>query len=352
METRHQARRVLLLTAGVISLSCGAFASGCFDHGRGGESGSENLNSADAAPDVYRQCPATKTDAGWVVTEGFDVSDYDYAELQIVTQEAPQYKYAFARATAGLGRLDTMFPYYWPQMRRAGLIRGAYQYFNVNRNAAQQADLFVQVLNESGGMVPEDLPPVLDLESTGIMPPEVIQCRAKLWLARVERSTGRIPMIYTAQYMDQAVGTDFGHYPLWVANYVSNPAVTCPRMMTGWAKWDIWQYSEGATVPGIFSNGSRNSDAGGSIALEDAGDGGVGVPVVATADLNYYNGTLDDLVAFVKTTMSTNPPADPPPPANPPVVSPPPGPDAGPDGGPPPPPNPVDCSDGCCIAGP
>jgi lysozyme len=72
--------------------------------------------------------------------------------------------------------------------------------------------------------------------------------------------------------MSDAVGTGFSRYPLWVANY----GVSCPKMPDGWDQWRFWQSSESGTVSGI--------------------DG--------ATDLDTFQGTMDDLVDFVKSSAA------------------------------------------------
>jgi lysozyme len=146
---------------------------------------------------------------------------------------------------------------------------------------------------------------VLDAEDTtsGQTAAVAIQ-HIKDFLARVEARTGRRPMIYTAKYYFDAIGNpqDFASYPLWVANYNA----TCPVLPGGgWTGWQFWQYSSTGSVGGISGS----------------------------VDLDHFNGSLADLMAF----------ANPPPP------------DAGVDPSPdasqqPPPPPPGDDSGGGCSA--
>ena len=61
-------------------------------------------------------------------------------------------------------------------------------------------------------------------------------------------------------------------------------------------------------------------------------------------DLDWFNGTADDLRAFVASTITSADVAEPPPPDSPPTIVPKPLSDGGT-------PAPIDCSDGCCVAG-
>jgi GH25 family lysozyme M1 (1,4-beta-N-acetylmuramidase) len=169
------------------------------------------------------------------------------------------------------------------------------------------------------------------------MPDAAVVCRINLWLTRVERALGRIPMIYTSAAWGSYFSREMSRYPLWVANYVGTPSVTCPRTPDAWDHWRFWQHAEDGSVRGLYANGDR--DGGGAPALDDS-DGGDGGPIAAGSDMNYFDGTMTDLTAFIAGTVSPGTVVDPPPLSDPPHVP-------TPDGG-----SPVDCSDGCCVADP
>jgi lysozyme len=289
--------------------------------------------STDAAP-PRRGCPsAQQPDGGWVVLEGIDTSDYEYADWDAITAQQPNLAYSFLRVSSGLVRTDTRFHADWPAAARVGLVRGAYQYFTPRQSASAQADLFLQTLGAEGGLLATDLPPVVDVETLNGLPTAVVSCKLDIWLAKVERELGRVPIIYTSASFSSVFSADKTRYPLWVANYVTNPLTTCPRMPDPWPTWQFWQHSESGSVNGLYQNGDR--DGGGSIGQDDAG-----APALAGSDMNYFNGTRDDLDALIANSISSDAPADPAPPNAPLHVS-------TPDGGAAP-----DCSDGCCVLDP
>jgi len=335
VEVLSLARPLAIL--GALTSFAVACATGLADDDKA-RRGDDELNpesaTADAAP-PRRVCPSNRNpDGSWVTVEGFDVSDYQYTDWDRVRAQATNHKFAFLRVSAGLVRVDKRFAFDWPGAKRAGLIRGAYQYFKPSQSAVAQADLFLRRLREEGGLEAGDLSPVIDVETTNDMPPETVTCRVKTWLARVERATGRIPIIYTAERWGFLFpSNEFRRYPLWVANYVGTPSVTCPRMPDPWQKWQIWQWSESGRIPGVFTNANRDDDDGGAPLLDG------GVPVFTGYDMNFFDGTMNDLRTFVASTVSKGEVPDPPPLANPPQV---PGAATTPGG-------PVDCADdGCC----
>jgi lysozyme len=333
-------RRVPLLAVGLVAtstLAACAFAVGC---SKSQDDPNASASLADKAPEdtIRRVCPSSQNpDGSWVKVDGFDTSDYEWVDWDAAPQANPNMKFAFVRVSAGTLRVDTRFAFDWPALKRTGLIRGAYQYFKPSQSAVAQADLFLQRVREAGGLDANDFPPVLDFETTNGMPADTILCRLKIWLTRIERETRRLPIIYASANQNEYLSDEFARYPLWVPNYVATPSMTCPRTPDAWRMWTFWQYG-GAPLSGVWSNGSRDDDAGGSIAHQDGGDGG---PIVASADVNYFDGTLEHLRAFVGSTTSDGTVGDPPPLAHPPHVLP----DAGISG-------PLDCDDGCCVMAP
>ena len=129
----------------------------------------------------------------------------------------------------------------------AGLSVGAYVFARPQNPAVVQADQFAAAIKG----LPLDLPPVLDLEATGGLPPAQLALWTQTFLDRLQRTTGIVPMIYSSpNFWNTSMGgsTAFVDHPLWVAHYTDAPA---PTLFGGWTSWDLWQYSQTGTVPGI-----------------------------------------------------------------------------------------------------
>lgn len=325
----------LLSTATIVST-----AAGCAMEPEAQDSGSAAVVTPAVDPSapapLRRVCPSRRNaDGSWVVVDGLDISDWKYTDWDRVVQENPKFKYAFTRVGAGLVHQDNRLFIDWPAIKRVGLIRGVYQYFKPSQSAIAQSDLFIARMAQEGGFEPEDFPPVLDFETTNDMPTPTVLCRVKIWLARVERATKRLPIIYTSNQLNALFPGEFRRYPLWIPNYVGIPPTRCPETPDIWERWKLWQYAEDGVVRGVFENSDINDPNGGSPAMDG------GVQVQGRVDVNYFDGTLSDLRGFIASTGSTGDVADPPPLANPPVVR-----GAGPVG------SPIDCADGCCTAAP
>ena len=82
---------------------------------------------------------------------GIDVSYYQ-EEVDWARVRGAGYVFAYARVSDGTGTLDSQFRANWLGIRNAGLIRGAYQFFRPRQDPTAQADLFLRVIDEAGGM--------------------------------------------------------------------------------------------------------------------------------------------------------------------------------------------------------
>jgi lysozyme len=212
--------------------------------------------------------------------KGIDVSYYqgtiDWAKVKAAGKV-----YAFVRVSDGLDYPDSQFARNWTETKKNGVLRGVYQYFRPGKDPIQQAELLLTKLTAAGGMKSDDLPVVLDVETADGQSGATVVARAKQWLAHVEKATGKKPIVYTAAFMSQTIGSGLAAYPLWVANY----GATCPSMPTGWSAWKFWQYSSTGAVAGISGN----------------------------VDLNDWNGTLAELKTFAGATNATPDAGAPPP---------------------------------------
>jgi lysozyme len=97
----------------------------------------------------------------------------------------------------------------------------------------------------------------------------------KLWMAEVEKATGRKPIIYTfPSFWIGSLGNplDFTDYPLWIADFADLSGKERLSIPSGWKTWTFWQYK------GDVQTSSTNT----------------------TVDFNKFNGSLNDLRNFVK----------------------------------------------------
>src|ERR1700719_2081222 len=175
MKTRMAATRALLVLASVsiLAVGCG-----------GGPGGEPTASSASA---VTEKCGES---AGGPV-QGVDVSVYQGS----FNWSAAHVQFGYARISDGTGYVDPTFGANWANMKSAGVLRGAYQFFEPGEDPTAQADLMVSSV---GGMLgPGDLPCMIDVEVTGGQSGATIAANVRTWINVVQAGTGLTPVIYT-----------------------------------------------------------------------------------------------------------------------------------------------------------
>jgi len=178
--------------------------------------------------------------AGYSV-HGIDVSAYQ-GRIDWPTVARNRVRFAFIKASEGATLRDPRFARNWREARAAGVLRGAYHYFQPNRDGQLQADLFARTVP----LAPGDLPPVLDVEAANFHDVAVLRREVARWLRLIEAHYGVRPILYSNHsFYQRHLAGHFDDYPLWLAHYeVERPSL--PR-----SKWIIWQHSDEAYVPGI-----------------------------------------------------------------------------------------------------
>lgn len=178
--------------------------------------------------------------AGYSV-HGIDVSAYQ-GRIDWRTVARNRVRFAFIKASEGATLRDQRFARNWREARAAGVLRGAYHYFQPNRDGQIQADLFARTVP----LAPGDLPPVLDVEAANFHDVAVLRREVARWLRLIEAHYGVRPILYSNHsFYKRHLAGHFDDYPLWLAHYeVERPSM--PRN-----KWIIWQHSDESHVPGI-----------------------------------------------------------------------------------------------------
>ncbi len=176
---------------------------------------------------------------------GIDVSRYqltiDWDEVAKAKEGKHQIRFAFMKATQGIQLTDTTFKRNWVESKRAGIVRGAYHYFEPSKDARQQANYFLSRVKLEKG----DLPPMLDVEEQGKLSRKQLQEKVKIWLQTVEKSCGVKPILYCGPaFYRNILQKKFEEYPLWIAHYYR-------YQLSNEFKWRFWQHSDKGKVPGI-----------------------------------------------------------------------------------------------------
>jgi lysozyme len=191
-------------------------------------------------------------------------------------------RFAYIKATQGNYYQDTEFKTNWTNTKAAGVLRGAYHFFDPNVGGMEQATYF---LAQMGALETGDLPPMLDIEcpdgdknclgtnASGAASAATISKSMHDFLNAVQAATGKKSVIYTfgSYFSSNSVGTTgLDAFPL----YIAYPTATdCFNVPSPWGKAAFWQWSWNGRVAGI---GGGTSDV----------------------DRDRFIGTPSDLLAF------------------------------------------------------
>ncbi len=179
---------------------------------------------------------------------GIDVSRYQQSVSWKMVKEMKvrdvQLGFVFIKATEGNNLVDPFFQRNWKKAKEAGMVRGAYHFFNPKKDGKSQARSFLKAVKIESG----DLPPVLDIEKGWGVSKAKLQLELKAWLDEVEAAFGIKPILYTyVTFYENYLKGSFDDYPLWIALYYQPGSPRIGR------SWQFWQHSEEGRVNGIAS---------------------------------------------------------------------------------------------------
>jgi len=215
---------------------------------------------------------------------GVDVSHYTDSAFPFELLKARNVQFLYMKATQGVRGLDGKFAYFW---KRAGDLpkgkqvhRGAYHFLSACQNTdcqldptdwgKRQADTFVKVIRANGGLLPTDMPPVVDLEwdkPTRAAPDRWQNYEAKdiaavvdAFVTEVQTQLHRTPMIYTTRawwnerMKELPITATMKRTPLWLADYSKSSRASEEPRTIGDAKWALWQFTDAGTMAVGFSD--------------------------------------------------------------------------------------------------
>jgi lysozyme len=191
---------------------------------------------------------------------GVDVSD-GQGTIDWASAAAGGVSFGIAKATQGTYNTQSGFADNWNGMIAAGVVPGAYHFFDPREDGVAQAQHFLSVV---GPMSAGQLPPMLDIEcpdgdsrclgfsgGAGNEPGSTIHQRMMDFLSYVQTQTGRRPIIYTfgSYFADNAVSTSgLQSYPLDIAFPTT---ANCFHIPAPWTAATLWQNSWTGSIPGI-----------------------------------------------------------------------------------------------------
>lgn len=181
---------------------------------------------------------------------GIDVSAHQ-GKIDWPTVKGAGIDFAYIKASEGGDWVDDHFQENWSGAGAAGLLRGAYHFFTLQRPGADQAENFLKTAPPEAA----SLPPVVDLEFGGNgadrPPREVIVRELGIFLERVEAAHKRPAILYLMPEFEQAYAV-YREFPrrLWLRSLLARPPAE-------W-QWTLWQYTPVGRVAGIEGNVDLN----------------------------------------------------------------------------------------------
>ncbi|MEH6343641.1 MAG: GH25 family lysozyme [Bermanella sp.] len=176
---------------------------------------------------------------------GIDVSKYQ-GKIDFEKVKAAGIRYVFVRATEGITYQDTFFKQNLEEAREAGLVIGAYHFYETDDDPISQLKNFTSMVSLQAG----DLPPVVDIEKLHDNDQLDLTKNIQIYLDGLERHYKAKPIIYSGKNFANKYITTFSAYPLWLAEYQS----LYPTLPQGWDKWTFWQYSQTGKVDGVVGD--------------------------------------------------------------------------------------------------
>lgn len=187
---------------------------------------------------------------------GIDVSRYQ-GEVDWPAVARSSVRFAYCKATEGVVSIDPRFAENWAALGETPLLRGAYHFARPGGGgpgAREQVEHFAAVLGDPNA--PRALPPALDIESDGGLPPDRVIDWVRAFVSHAEQRLGRELVIYTGglwrHQMGDPIVPELGTRMLWTARYGDQP----PIVPKTWARWDFWQFTDGVSgevqvIPGV-----------------------------------------------------------------------------------------------------
>lgn len=201
----------------------------------GGRFAAEADPSAAAAPDVSAY-----------PVRGMDISHYE-GDVAWDAVRLDGLSFVYIKATEGGDGVDAKFADNWRGATSAGLLKGAYHFYNFCKGGAEQAANFIATVPPEAGT----LPMTIDLEESGdcrTMPQkDAFRADLAAFVQKVSAAYGQKPVLYVnyAIYAKYFSG-EGDSYKLWIAD-TSHAA---PALPDGSA-WTMWQYGWHGHVAGI-----------------------------------------------------------------------------------------------------
>lgn len=253
------------LAIGAISFFGGTYFNGLSTRGSDKRIISYNRNISAAGIDVKSHPLPAAADSTVIsgfdsvpIVYGLDIAKYQ-GDLLHNIDNFDTLHFIICKATEGISLVDAEFEYNWKTLKDLSIIRGAYHFYKAKDDPVRQAQHFLRIVDT---LMDKDIPLVLDIEEQSVnnsTKKADLQSGLLIFLAYIEKQTGRKPIIYTdLNFANTYLQWEaFADYPLWLAEYSRRPTPIIPHTWkhTGikfWQKTDTLKVDSRRTDLDVF----------------------------------------------------------------------------------------------------
>ncbi|WP_394864515.1 GH25 family lysozyme [Clostridium perfringens] len=185
--------------------------------------------------------------------KGIDVSNWK-GNINFQSVKNDGVEVVYIKATEGDYYKDKYAKQNYNGAKEQGLKVGFYHFFRANKNAKEQANYFINYLNEIGA-TNYDCKLALDIETTEGVGARDLTSMCIEFLEEVKRLTGKEVVVYTyTSFSNNNLDSRLSNYPVWIAHY----GVNTPGANNIWSEWVGFQYSENGNVAGVSGGCDMN----------------------------------------------------------------------------------------------
>ncbi|WP_270549978.1 GH25 family lysozyme [Clostridium perfringens] len=185
--------------------------------------------------------------------KGIDVSNWK-GNINFQSVKNDGVEVVYIKATEGDYYKDKYAKQNYNGAKEQGLKVGFYHFFRANKNAKEQANYFINYLNEIGA-TNYDCKLALDIETTEGIGVRDLTSMCIEFLEEVKRLTRKEVVVYTyTSFANNYIDSRLGNYQVWIAHY----GVSTPGANNIWNEWVGFQYSESGSVAGVSGGCDMN----------------------------------------------------------------------------------------------
>jgi len=151
----------------------------------------------------------------------------------------PPIHFVYLKATEGKDHVDREWEYNRAALLQKKVKHGAYHFFRPGTDPIDQVNHFLK----NYAPKPNDLAPVLDIETEGVSD-EILLQNVSLFLTELENRTGKRPIIYTSYHFYKTkFQNHFEKHKFWIAAYSE------PFLLPKDERILYWQFTDKGELP-------------------------------------------------------------------------------------------------------